>query len=321
MFNNYQYEYPETDRLVIIGDIHGDLKRFKNILIDAKIINNNLEWIAEPSNTIVVQLGDQIDSANRIESANNWEILEDTEMIYFTNTLDNIAISKGGRVISLIGNHELMNTQGNFSYVSQKSNKETRINDYHPNGKLSVILSKRPVVLKIGKLFFCHAGLKKCHLDILRLYYKNISYVNTLWKKYMLGELSDENDINLFEKLLTDNNGILWNRNLDDTEDIFNLFGKAGKYPAQIATSVKQGKLIDRGKIELGVQKDGYHEYRLDGGKFETRLHFRVVPVKEENTWLVWTGYKQKMLEAKEDKGIWDLSKDRYKKLTMLISE
>ena len=112
-----------------------------------------------------------------------------------------------------------------------------------------------------------------------------------------------------------------WNINLDDTEDIFNLFGKAGKYPAQIATSINQGKLIDRGKIELGVQKDGYHEYRLDGGKFETRLHFRVVPVKEENTWLVWTGYKQKMLEAKEDKGMWDLSKDRFKKLTMLISE
>lgn len=219
MFNNFQYEYPESDRIVIIGDIHGDLKRFKNILIDAKIINNNLEWIAEPANTIVVQLGDQIDSANRIESINNWEVLEDTDMIYFTNTLDNIAISKGGRVISLIGNHELMNTQGNFSYVSQKSNKETRINDYHPNGKLSVILSKRPVVLKIGKLFFCHAGLKKCHLEILKSQDKDISYVNILWKKYMLGELNNENDISLFERLLTDNNGILWNRNLDDTYD------------------------------------------------------------------------------------------------------
>jgi len=219
MFNNYQYEYPDCNRIIIIGDIHGDLKRFKNILIDAKIINNNLEWIANPPNTIVVQLGDQIDSANRTPIINNWEVLEDTDMIYFTNTLDNIAISKGGRVISLIGNHELMNTQGNFSYVSAKSNKENRKNDYHPNGNLSSILSKRPVVLKIGKLFFCHAGLKKIHLDILDSYGKDISYINTVWKKYMLGELKDQNDIEILNRILIDQEGILWNREIDNKDD------------------------------------------------------------------------------------------------------
>jgi hypothetical protein len=219
MFNDYQYEYPETERIIIIGDIHGDLKRFKNILIDAKIINNNLEWIAEPSNTIVVQLGDQIDSANRTNNVNNWEVLEDTDMLYFSNTLDNIAISKGGRVISLIGNHELMNTQGNFSYVSNKSKKEGRNKDYLPNGKLSSILSKRPVVLKIGKLFFCHAGLKKIHIDVLMNHNKDISYINSLWKKYMQGELNDPDDMILFEKLLINYNGILWNRVLDTKEE------------------------------------------------------------------------------------------------------
>ena len=110
-----------------------------------------------------------------------------------------------------------------------------------------------------------------------------------------------------------------WNINLGDTEDIFNLFGKAGKYPAQIAEKTNGGKLIDRGKIKLGVQKEGYHEYKIDGDKFETRLHFRVVPVKEQNTWLVWTGYKQEMLDIKEDKGLWDITEDKYKKLDMII--
>jgi len=219
MFNDYQYEYPESERLIIIGDIHGDLKRFKKILIDAQIINNNLEWIAQPPNTIVVQLGDQIDSANRTNNENNWEVLEDTDMLYFTNTLDNIAMSKGGKVISLIGNHELMNTQGNFSYVSVKSNNDSRINDYLPNGKLSTILSKRPVVLKIGTLFFCHAGLKKCHLDLLKSINKDITYVNTVWKKYMLNEINNVNDKLLFEKLFVDNDGILWNRELDTKEN------------------------------------------------------------------------------------------------------
>ena len=32
--DNIIYEYPMPDRLVIIGDIHGDIKRFKNIFRD-----------------------------------------------------------------------------------------------------------------------------------------------------------------------------------------------------------------------------------------------------------------------------------------------
>ncbi len=35
-------------------------------------------------------------------------------------------------------------------------------------------------------------------------------------------------------------------------------------------------KLIDEGDVELGVQRHGYHEYFLEGNKFETKLHFRV---------------------------------------------
>jgi len=48
------YEYPLPEKLIIIGDIHGDIKRFKGILLDANIINNNIEWIANPLNTIVI---------------------------------------------------------------------------------------------------------------------------------------------------------------------------------------------------------------------------------------------------------------------------
>ena len=128
------YEYQQPDRLVIIGDIHGDIKRFKNILIDAKIINANIEWIAEPKNTIVIQMGDQIDSLNRTTD-NDWEVIEDIEMINFTNILDKLAMVKGGRLISLIGNHEFMNILGNYTYVSSKSiaNNEKRRNEIFNN--------------------------------------------------------------------------------------------------------------------------------------------------------------------------------------------
>ena len=103
-----------------------------------------------------------------------------------------------------------------------------------------------------------------------------------------------------------------WTIDIEDTEDIFNLFGKSGKFPASVATTGYEEKLLDAGDLELGVQKDGYHEYRLDGDKFQTRMHVRVVPLDEQKTWLAWTGKKQEMLDKTDDEGVWIISEDKY---------
>ena len=218
LHDNNVYEYPHANRVIIIGDIHGDLKRFKNILLDAKIINKNIEWIAQPPETIVVQLGDQVDSVNRAPYIKTWEVISDTEMINFTYFLDNIAKSKGGRVISLIGNHELMNTIGNFSYVSAKSLTHSRNELFKPKGSLSSILSQRPIVLKVGELFFCHAGLKKTHIDMVNKYNKHISYINQIWQDYILHGQINVDDKEIFDSILLGFDGILWTRQLDEPE-------------------------------------------------------------------------------------------------------
>lgn len=236
IFDRIAYEHAEPKRIVIIGDIHGDIKRFKNILIDAELINNDLEWVAQPPETIVVQVGDQIDSANRSPDIPEWEVLDDVNMLYLTNSLDNIAREKGGRVISLIGNHEMMNTIGNFSYVSKQSLFTDRKKFFMPTGTISPILAKRPIVLKIGSLFFCHAGVKKMHIDILEKHGKHISYLNELWCRFMrTGRLIrddgviDNGDIEIFNKIVLDGeNGILWTRSLDTEEDAKYVLDKLG---------------------------------------------------------------------------------------------
>lgn len=217
------YEYPQPERLVVIGDIHGDIKRFKNILIDAKIINENIEWIAEPKNTIVIQMGDQIDSLNRNTDV-EWEVIEDIEMITFTNILDKLAIAKGGRLISIIGNHEFMNTLGNYTYVSNNSignNDKRRRELFKPGGQISSILCNRPVVVKIGNMLFCHAGLKISHLIILNIYKKDIRYINKLWRNFSLtNNISGTEDSDIFSRIILSDDGILWTRNLDNPEDM-----------------------------------------------------------------------------------------------------
>lgn len=214
------FEYPQADRIVVIGDIHGDIRRFKNILIDASIINNDLEWIAQPQNTIVLQIGDQIDSLDRVPDAETWEILPDINMLYLTNSLNKIAMTKGGRVISLIGNHEVMNIMGNFSYVSSKSNFSSRQKYFEPKGTLSPILANMKIVVKIGDLLFCHAGIRKHHLDFLKSKNIHISQLNAMWKKFMLTNIIYEDEAQIFNKLLLNDDSILWTREPDTHEDL-----------------------------------------------------------------------------------------------------
>ena len=215
MFNEYINELPSHKRLIVIGDIHGDIRRFKNILVNAKVINNNLEWIAEPPETIIIQLGDQIDSLNRT-STEEWEVLKDYEMIYFTDNLNLIARAKGGYCISLIGNHELMNVIGDFSYVSDNSNSEIRKQLFKPKGTLALTLAKRPLIFKIGDLIFCHAKLDIEHLNILKKYNKDIFYINEIWKKYLENEKILIEDKEIIDGVIIGPSGLLWNRKEND---------------------------------------------------------------------------------------------------------
>ena len=223
MFNNYINDLNNANRMIVIGDVHGDIKRFKEILINSKVINNNFEWIAEPPETIIVQLGDQIDSLNR-NTNENWEVLSDYEMIYFTEHLNNIARVKGGYCISLIGNHELMNIIGDFTYVSKNSTNDMRKDLFKPQGSLALILAKRPLIIKIKDLLFCHAKLDINHLQILKKYNKDIYYINYIWKNYLENNKINIEDKEILDKIILGSQGILWNRTVNNANETTELF-------------------------------------------------------------------------------------------------
>ena len=103
-----------------------------------------------------------------------------------------------------------------------------------------------------------------------------------------------------------------WTIELDDEKELFDLFGAAGKYPAEVSDNVQREKVIDYGKIKLGIQRHGYHEYFLEGNKFETKLHIRYLPVQDKKMWLAWTGYKQKPADKEGDEGVWNIYEDKF---------
>ena len=138
-------------------------------------------------------------------------------------------------------------------------------------------------------------------------------------KEYQKGQfkiyLRDDDNLNLIIKLKDET--LNWFIDLEEDEDIFNLFGKATKYPAMVAKDINKKKTIDEGEVKLGVQRTGYHEYFLTGNKFETKIHFRVVPANEGKMWIAWTGYKQTPADKDKDKGLWNIYDDGYNELPL----
>ena len=214
MFNEDQPAVlPAVPRIICIGDVHGDLRRVVDLLRALRIIDGNMQWTAEPRNTIVVQLGDQVDSAPR-GTTKDWETMPDTEVVVFMDKLDRIARRSGGRVISVLGNHEIMNVMGDFTYVSEKSMEMSggvvkRQQMFRNGGQMAQILSKRSIIIKIGGIVFCHGGILPHHLDIVG---DKPEIINQAARRYLRGEPLTPYEAVVLNTTISGPDGIIWTR-------------------------------------------------------------------------------------------------------------
>ena len=92
------------ERIVAIGDLHGDHDAWLAIARGAGIVDTKGHWSG--GQTVLVQLGDIVDRA-----PDSLEIIRDLMR------LQREAPRRGGRVVVLIGNHEAMNMTGDLRYV------------------------------------------------------------------------------------------------------------------------------------------------------------------------------------------------------------
>jgi hypothetical protein len=100
-----QDTFTGVDRIVAIGDVHGDYAQFVTILHQAGVIDSRSRWSG--GRTHLVQTGDVLDRGP--DSRKVMELLM---------ALTPQAARAGGRVHALIGNHEVMNIVGDLRYVS-----------------------------------------------------------------------------------------------------------------------------------------------------------------------------------------------------------
>ena len=98
------YEWQGVERIVAIGDVHGDYGNYIAALQAAGLVDRKGRWDGGAAH--LVQLGDIPDRGP-----------DTRRIIEHLDTLAKQAEKKGGRVHGLIGNHEIMNVTGDLRYV------------------------------------------------------------------------------------------------------------------------------------------------------------------------------------------------------------
>jgi hypothetical protein len=301
--------YDKVERIVVLGDIHGDYKmtikllemskvakivnkkkisrlskQKKNKLNDGKqtnnkqkrnkkhnhiggsekecdLCNNNdntdneldvienddyeyeMEWIG--GKTHVVQVGDQIDRCRPYDgmTCDNPKIIKleddedsDVKILKLFTKLHEQAQKEGGAVISLLGNHELMNAQGEVQYVSFKglhnfmrkykedgldNNNlsdpvEIRKQAFQPGNEYGKFLGcTRNATVVIGSNLFVHAGIIDKLIEEFNFTgYKDLVNVNILIKKWLLGLVQT----NVISNYIRPGDSMFWTRILGSIE-------------------------------------------------------------------------------------------------------
>lgn len=220
--NNLNFPIPKSaptklnaqKRIITIGDIHGDLLALIQCLYIAKIIDLSGNWIGY--NTIVIQMGDLIDKKRFNDNLNNcYDPLEEIRIIDYLNNLHSKAKKYGGSVFRIIGNHEIMNIMGDFSYVLPfhlKGFKNETVRKYlfQPGGILArKIMKNSNAIIKIGNWVFVHAGILPYHLNKY-----NIEQINFIVRNYILGKIRFSDLNQELRDIIFSENGIFWTREL-----------------------------------------------------------------------------------------------------------
>lgn len=172
--------FPAAERVIAIGDVHGDVDALVGCLKVSKLIDDDESWIG--GNAHLVQLGDILDRGDGERNC--------MDLLF---KLREEAREAGGKVHILLGNHEVMNVDLDFRYVTpnawegwgepQKSGSvrldlqatlaavgfpaymKQRVQAFRPGGTEAKRLATMPVAIVIGDTLLVHGGLRKKHFD------------------------------------------------------------------------------------------------------------------------------------------------------------
>jgi hypothetical protein len=208
--------YPAPERLIAVGDLHGDLAAARRALRLGGAIDAADRWIG--GRLVVVQTGDQLDRGD-----------DDRAVLELLDRLRAEAAAAGGAVRVLNGNHEFMNVQGKMKYVTaagfaafrgmpgldlrrpgiadKPEAERPRRAAFAPGGPFARRLALRNVVAVIGDSVFVHGGV----LPPAVVY--GLDRLNEESREWLRGDLAEPPEI------LLSRFGPVWSRRYSDQPD------------------------------------------------------------------------------------------------------
>jgi len=252
--------YALPARMLVLSDIEGNFQAFKLMLLGGKVIDEKFRWTFGKGHLVL--LGDYFDRGLNV-----------TECLWLAYKLEAEAEAAGGKVHFILGNHEILNLEGNTQYVRRKylENAELFAEDYKRwfdnNSELGRWLRTKNAVEKIGDYVFCHGGISP---DLARTGL-TLSEINHLSRQY-LGKPFDSIKNSNAKAVYDYKTGIFWYRNvakyLITNEEVTNILKFAGATKMIVAhtlqpdvTSLYEGRIIC---IDL------YHEENIRQGFVKT---------------------------------------------------
>lgn len=169
-------EWSGVERIVAIGDLHGDYGQFVRSLRAAKLVDEELNWQA--GKTHLVQTGDICERGNGTRKIMNLLMRLETQ-----------AAKAGGRVHPLLGNHELSILTGTFRETEPSEAAAFGGGDGYRKAiskdqKYGQWLRNHNMAIRINDVLFIHSGVSP---DWLRL---PVPQINEEIRKALNGEES-----------------------------------------------------------------------------------------------------------------------------------
>jgi hypothetical protein len=252
--------YPTPSRLLALSDIEGDFPALKTMLIGAKVMDKAFNWSFGDGHLVL--LGDYFDRGTNV-----------TECLWLLYKLEAEAELAGGKVHFILGNHEILNLQGNSTYVRRKYLENADLMDeeykhwFDQNSELGRWLRTKNAVEKIGDYVYCHGGispeLARTNLGLAEI--NRISRSN-------LGK-ADEAIVDVDAKAIFDlKTGIFWYRgvakNLISKEEVMSILQFAGAKRMVVGHTIHPDLTALYGGRVICI--DLYHEENMRMGFMKT---------------------------------------------------
>lgn len=252
--------HPAPAKLLALSDIEGNFMALKTMLLSAKIMDKQFSWTFGKGHLVLV--GDFFDRGLNV-----------TECLWLIYKLEGEAAAAGGKVHFILGNHELLNLQGNTTYVRKKylANAALLGEDYKHwyglHSELGRWLRTKNAVERIGGIVYCHGGISPM-LAATQLPLPEINRIS----RENLGKPNEEISDSLARAVFDQRTGIFWYRgvakNLVSDDDVAAILQYAGAKKMVVGhTMYPDVTALYRGRV---ICIDLYHEENLRQGFMKT---------------------------------------------------